>query len=78
MTEVGKDRVKVTGVKGLPPPITTKVGMTAFGGYQAEFHVYLCGIDLEAKAEWVERQIRFAAGDAIKELSCFKFSLNGY
>jgi hypothetical protein len=57
---------------------TTKVGLTAVGGYQAEFHVYLCGIDLEAKAEWVERQIRYSAGDAVKELSCFKFSLNGY
>ncbi|KAF2635233.1 DUF1446-domain-containing protein [Massarina eburnea CBS 473.64] len=78
MTEEGKDRVRVTGVKGLPPPITTKVGMTAFGGYQAEFHVYICGLDLEAKAEWVERQVRYSAGDAVKELSCFKFSLNGY
>ncbi|KAF2840323.1 DUF1446-domain-containing protein [Patellaria atrata CBS 101060] len=78
MKEEGKDRVRVTGVRGLPPPSTTKVGLTAVGGYQAEFHVYLCGIDLEAKAEWVERQIRYSAGDAAKELSCFKFSLNGY
>jgi hypothetical protein len=54
------------------------VGLTAFGGYQAEYHVYLCGLDLEAKAEWTERQIRYAAGDAAKELSCFKFSLNGF
>jgi hypothetical protein len=54
------------------------VGLTAAGGYQAEFHVYICGLDLEAKAEWVERQIRYSAGDAVKELSCFKFSLNGY
>jgi len=63
---------------GLPPPSTTKVGLTAVGGYQAEFHIYVCGLDLEAKAEWVERQIRYSAGDAVKELSCFKFSLNGY
>jgi hypothetical protein len=38
----------------------------------------LCGIDLEAKAEWTERQIRHSIGDAINELSCLKFSLNGY
>lgn len=44
MTQDGKDRVKVTGVKGLPPPVTTKVGITAFGGYQAEFSVYICGL----------------------------------
>jgi len=78
MTQVGPDRVLVTGVKGLPPPTTTKVGLTAVGGYQAEFHIFLCGLDLEAKAEMCERQIRFAAGSAAKELSCFKFSLNGY
>jgi hypothetical protein len=78
MTQIGPDRVQVSGVKGRPPPRTTRVGLTAVGGYQAEFHVYLCGIDLEAKAEWVERQIRYSAGDAVKELSCFKFSLNGY
>ena len=78
MAEVGKDRVHVTGVRGKPPPSTTKVGLTAVGGYQAEFHVYLCGLDLEAKAEWTERQIRYSAGEAAKELSCFKFSLNGY
>jgi hypothetical protein len=78
MTQVGKDRVRVTGVKGSPPPSTTKVGLTAVGGYQAEFQVFICGLDLEAKAEWIERQMRYSAGDAAKELSCFKFSLNGY
>lgn len=78
MKEIGDNRVHVSGVKGLPPPTTTKVGLTAVGGYQAEFHIYLCGLDLEAKAEMCERQIRYAAGDALKELSCFKFSLNGY
>lgn len=78
MKQLGQDRVQVTGVKGLPPPDTTKVGFTAVGGYQAEFHIFLCGLDLEAKAEMCERQIRFAAGDAAKQLSCFKFSLNGY
>ncbi|CAH0047586.1 unnamed protein product [Clonostachys solani] len=78
MKQIGPDRVQVTGVKGLPPPSTTKVGLTAVGGYQAEFHVYICGLDLEAKAEWIERQIRYSAGEAAKELSCFKFSMNGY
>ncbi|KAJ5019820.1 hypothetical protein K4K57_009283 [Colletotrichum sp. SAR 10_99] len=78
MTQVGPDRVQVTGVKGLPAPSTTKVGLTAFGGYQAEFHYYIVGLDLEAKAEWTERQIRHSIGDAIKDLSCLKFTLNGY
>ncbi|KAL2751897.1 hypothetical protein ACRALDRAFT_1083824 [Sodiomyces alcalophilus JCM 7366] len=78
MTQLGPDRVQVTGVKGLPAPATTKVGLTAFGGYQAEFHYYICGLDLEEKAEWTERQIRHSIGDAVKDLTCLKFSLNGY
>lgn len=78
MEEIGQNRVRVSGIKGMPPPSTTKVGLTAVGGYQAEFHIYICGLDLEAKAEWIERQIRYSAGETVKELSCFKFSLNGY
>ncbi|KAG9256721.1 uncharacterized protein F5Z01DRAFT_485301 [Emericellopsis atlantica] len=78
MREIGKDRVQVTGVKGLPAPSTTKVGLTAWGGYQAEFHYHIVGLDLEEKAEWTERQVRYSIGDAIKDLTCLKFSLNGY
>ena len=79
MKQLEKDRVLVNGVKGLPAPATTKVGITAFGGYQAEFHYYLVGLDLEAKAEWTERQIRHSIGpEAIKDLTCLQFSLNGY
>jgi hypothetical protein len=54
MTQEGKDRVRVSGIKGNPPPTTTKVGMTAKGGYQAQFSFYLCGLDLEQKAEWTK------------------------
>lgn len=78
MTQLGRDRVLVSGVRGLPAPSTTKVGLTAFGGYQAEFHYYLVGLDLESKAEWTERQIRRSMGDSIRDLSCLRFSLNGY
>lgn len=78
MTQAGKDKVLVTGVKGIPPPSTTKVGLTVVGGWQAEFHYYLCGLDLEAKAEWSERQIRKSIGSNIKDLTCLQFSLNGY
>ncbi|KAK5015610.1 hypothetical protein LTR16_004717 [Cryomyces antarcticus] len=78
MTQEGKDRVSVTGVKGKAPPTTTKVGLTAKGGYQAEFHYYLCGIDLEQKAEWTERQVRKSMGRNAERFSCLKFTLNGY
>lgn len=45
MEEVGKNRVRVSGVKGLPPPSTTKVGITALGGYQAEMQYFLVGLE---------------------------------
>ncbi|KAH8694608.1 hypothetical protein BGZ61DRAFT_494085 [Ilyonectria robusta] len=57
--QVGTDRVKVTGVKGLPPPPTTKVSITATGGYQAEAHYFAvdsatCDIRIFAQAKNVE------------------------
>lgn len=78
MSQIGKDKVLVEGVKGKPPPTTTKVGITAKGGYQAEFHYLLCGLDLEQKAEWTERQIRRSMGKNAEKFSCLKFTLNGY
>jgi hypothetical protein len=47
--QVGKDKVRMSGVKGLPPPSTTKVGITAHGGYQAEFHYLFAGLDIKEK-----------------------------
>jgi hypothetical protein len=57
MVQDGKDRVIVSGIKGNPPPTTTKVGITARGGYQAEFHFYVVGLDLEQKLEWTKKQV---------------------
>ncbi|KAK3056354.1 hypothetical protein LTR09_002861 [Extremus antarcticus] len=59
---VGKNAVHVSGAKGLPPPPTTKVGITAKGGWQAEFHFYLIGLDIEEKAKMIERQTRAQMG----------------
>ena len=47
--QLGKDEVRMTGVKGLPPPPTTKVGITAQGCYQAEFHYLFAGLDYKEK-----------------------------
>src|ERR1700761_1174024 len=61
--QVGEDLVKVSGIKGYPPPPTTKVGITAPAGFQAEFHYLLCGIDMEEKCRWTEEQTRYAIGE---------------
>ncbi|KAL2754598.1 hypothetical protein ACRALDRAFT_1063396 [Sodiomyces alcalophilus JCM 7366] len=77
MVQVGEDKVHVSGVKGLPPPSTTKVGITAPAGFQAEWHIYLCGLDMEEKCKITEDQIRYALGDDIKKFSLLKFHQNG-
>ncbi|KAJ5697816.1 hypothetical protein N7488_011500 [Penicillium malachiteum] len=78
MQQIAKGQVLVTGVKGSPPPTTTKAGITAREGYQAELHYYMCGLDLKEKAEWTERQIRHSMGKSVEKFSCLKFSLNGW
>lgn len=78
LEQVGKDYVHVSGVKGLPPPETTRVGVTAHGGYQAEWHFYLVGLDIEDKCRWMEEQARHAIGeDIIQQLTMLKFHVHG-
>lgn len=77
MEDIGPDRVRVSGVKGLPPPPTTKVGITAPAGFQAEWHIYYCGLDIEEKCKFTEDQIRYAIGDNIDKFTTLKFHQNG-
>ncbi|KFY65081.1 hypothetical protein V496_02826 [Pseudogymnoascus sp. VKM F-4515 (FW-2607)] len=78
MEQLGEDRVLIKGVKGLPPPPTTKIGITATAGYQAEYHVYLVGLDIEEKAAFTEAQILESLGkEQLKKFSMLKFHING-
>lgn len=71
--------MRVSGITGLPPPPTTRVGVTAHGGFQAEWHFYLVGLDMEEKIQWMEEQARYAIGEElISRFSCLKFHLMGY
>lgn len=58
--QIGTNRVALKGVKASPPPPTTKVGITARGGFQAEMHWFLVGLDIEEKAKMLEEQVRHA------------------
>ena len=60
---------------GLPPPPTTKVGITAKGGFQAEAHYFLCGLDLEEKAAMFARQMRATLDET--KYQTLKFRLVG-
>ncbi|KAK5167454.1 uncharacterized protein LTR77_007153 [Saxophila tyrrhenica] len=75
--QLGKDEIKMTGVKGLPPPPTTKVGITAQGCYQAEFHYLFAGLDYKEKAAWTEKQIRHSMRNHIHKFSKLSFQLIG-
>lgn len=54
--EVKKDRVKISGTKGEPAPAQLKVAMNYHGGFRNQISIGLTGLDIEAKAELIERQ----------------------
>lgn len=74
--QLSTDRVALKGVKSAPPPPTTKIGLTALGGFQAEVHYFLVGLDIEAKARMLEAQIRHTLGDTSR-FHVLEFTLNG-
>ncbi len=48
------DRVRVFGVKGEPPPATTKVCINYLGGYRNSMTFVVAGLDIEKKARLAE------------------------
>ncbi|GAA2112729.1 acyclic terpene utilization AtuA family protein [Actinomadura alba] len=60
LTDVGPDRVRVAGVRGEPPPTTIKVCLNHLGGFRNEVTFVLTGLDIEAKAGLVRRQMEQA------------------
>jgi hypothetical protein len=55
--QAGKDRVRVSGTIGSPPPATTKVAMNFLGGYRNTMTLVLTGLCIEAKAAWAEQEL---------------------
>jgi hypothetical protein len=53
----GPDRVRISGVLGEPPPPTLKVSLNSLGGFRNAMTFVLTGLDIEAKAELVRRQL---------------------
>lgn len=58
----GPDRVRVSGVRGTPPPETLKVGVNNLGGFRNSMTFVLCGLDIPAKAALVRRQLEETVG----------------
>lgn len=57
LSDDGPDRVRISGVRGEPPPPTLKVSLNSIGGFRNEMALVLTGLDIEAKAELVRRQL---------------------
>jgi hypothetical protein len=51
------DRVRISGVRGSSPPPTTKVCLNLLGGFRNSMTFLLTGLDIEAKADLVKRQL---------------------
>jgi hypothetical protein len=53
----GRDRVRIDGARGEPPTDRTKVAINTLGGFRNRATFVLTGLDIEAKADLVRRQL---------------------
>src|SRR4029079_16910093 len=56
LSDDGSDRVRISGVKGEPPPPTLKVSLNSVGGFRNEMTLVLTGLDIAGKAQLGRRQ----------------------
>jgi Acyclic terpene utilisation family protein AtuA len=76
LDQAGPDRVRISGVAGSPPPPTTKVAITGFGGWRNSSTFVLTGLDVDAKAALVEEAVR-ARLDGADGISDLRFTRIG-
>ena len=64
LAQEGPDRVRISGVRGTPPPPVTKVCLNHLGGHRNEMTFVLTGLGIEAKAASVKAHMGAVFGDA--------------
>jgi hypothetical protein len=57
LEQQGRDRVRISGTVGLPPPERLKVAMNYLGGHRNSLTLVMTGLDPEAKADLALRTI---------------------
>ncbi len=55
LRQTAPDRVRISSVRGEPPPACLKVALNQLGGFRSDITAALTGLDIDAKAELVER-----------------------
>jgi hypothetical protein len=58
ITSIGKDRIELRGIKGAPPPPTTKAAIFYRGGYQSQLVLNAAGYGTDQKWKLLETQVR--------------------
>ncbi len=62
LSQEGPDRTKLTGIKGEPPPATTKVCINNMSGNRNSMTIVLTGLDIEKKAKIFEEALFASLG----------------
>ncbi|KAI8718180.1 hypothetical protein NCS52_00596100 [Fusarium sp. LHS14.1] len=75
--QIGPDRVHVSGVRGLPPPPSTKVAIFYKGGYESQLLLNTAGYDWEAKCDLLEKQVRLQLGGKANDMDILEFQRVG-
>ncbi|MGW0590545.1 acyclic terpene utilization AtuA family protein [Streptosporangium sp. NPDC002607] len=57
LSRIGPDRVAIQGVRGEPPPPTSKVCVNLYGGHKAVLSFFLTGLDIDDKADLLLRSL---------------------
>ncbi|HUP99491.1 MAG TPA: acyclic terpene utilization AtuA family protein [Aeromicrobium sp.] len=77
--QAGPDRVRVSGVKGSPPPASTKVCLNFFGGFRNDAELIITGLDQDEKVALLKAQVEQALqarADAGFELPKLEWTFN--
>ncbi|KAI0153680.1 hypothetical protein BJ166DRAFT_565058 [Pestalotiopsis sp. NC0098] len=76
--QVGEDRVHISGIRGGPPPETTKLSVFYKGGYEMQALFNATGYGFDRKFDLFSKQVRYFMGEeALKKLDILEFQKIG-
>ncbi|MBM9465698.1 acyclic terpene utilization AtuA family protein [Nakamurella leprariae] len=76
LDDLGNDRVRMFGVRGLPPTPWTKLSLSYHGGYRNQMTLGLTGPNEGEKIAWITDQLRVQLGE-VSEFDEFDISVIG-